>query len=229
MIFPPGRKSRMPIVAVTGSGQRADVVVRVERFVGQTIAAVSSASERGIFHRGRRITTSNPSDSANIRALLLHPNAEAAIFEIHPAQASSEGIGCERCDVVVVMDADEEATLQGAIALVRAVPPSGTAVLPANGSGLAELTAACRGAVLLCSTEGETAAIQVHRASGGRAVFLSGNQLVLAIGSASDVIELQSSRTAFATLKSVVLPAVAATWAAGFSLGSLRTDSGESE
>ena len=229
MIYPPGRKSRMPIIAVTGSGQRADVVVRVERFVGQTIAAVSSASERGIFHRGRRITSSSPSDSSNIRALLLHPNAEAAIFEIHPAQASSEGIGCERCDVVVVIDTDDETTLPGAIALVRAVPSSGTAVLPTSSTGLAQLTAACRGAVLLCSTEGETVAIQEHRASGGRAVFLSGNQLVLAIGSACDIIELQSSRTAFATLKSVVLPAVAATWAAGFSLDSLRTDSSANE
>ncbi len=229
MIFPPGRKSRMPIIAVTGSGQRADVVLRVERFVGQTIVAVSSASERGIFHRSRKITISNPSDAANIHALLLHPNAEAAIFEIHPTQASSEGIGCERCDVVVVMDTDDETTLRGATALVRAVPPSGTAVLPANGSGLAQLIAACRGAVLLCSTEGETASIQEHRANGGRAVFLNENQLVLAIGTSSDVIELQSSRTAFSTLKSVVLPAVAATWAAGFSLDSLRTDSGEAE
>ena len=150
-------------------------------------------------------------------------------FEIRPNQASAEGIGCERCDVVVVMDTDDETTLQGAIALVRAVPPSGTAVLPANARGLAQLTAACRGAVLLCSTDGETTEIQEHRANGGRAVFLNENQLVLAIGSVCDVIELQSSRTAFATLKSVVLSAVAATWAAGFSLDSLRTDSGEIE
>lgn len=225
MLFPPGRKARMPIISVTGAGDRPAVVARIERFVGQTLPAVSAASTHGLFHAGRRIAPSNRTDEANFKALLLHPYAEAAVIECRPEQALSAGIGYERSDIVVVLEANDELTSRQVTAAVRAVPPGGTLIVPVNCVGLDRLQAACRGSVLLFSIDGETDEIRSHLANGGRAAYLRDNQLVLAVGSAVDVIELQSSRTAYVLMKSAVLAAAAATWAAGFSLSSLRGDS----
>lgn len=224
MIFPPGSKARMPMIAVTGSRDRAEVIARTELLLSQTIPAVSSASTLGIFHRGKRIATNNASDAANILALLLHPKAEAAVFESHPDQASAKGLGCERCDVAIVTRVDDEATLLGAIATVRAVPPGGTAVLPADSEFLPRLIAACRGTALLFSGDGETEVIREHRNNGGLAAFVADHQLVLAVGSSADVIEVQSGRAVFENLETITLPSAAATWAAGFSLATLRSD-----
>lgn len=225
MLFPPGRKARLPIITVTGSGDRAAVVTRIERFVSQTLPAVSSASTQGIFHQGQRIAPPNRTDEANFKAVLLHPFAEAAVIEARPEHALASGMGYERSDIVVILEANDELTSRQVTAVVRAIPPGGTLIAPVNCVGLERLTAACRGSVLLMSPDGETDAIRRHLSAGGRAVYLRDNQLVLAVGSAIDDIELQSSRTAYVVMKTAVLAAAAATWAAGFSLSSLRGDS----
>ncbi len=225
MLFPPGRKARIPIICVTGTGDRAAVVARIDRLVGQTLSAISAASTHGLFHAGRRIAPANRTDEANFKALLLHPYAEAAVIECRPEQALSAGIGYERSDIVVVLEANDELTSRQVTAAARAVPPGGTLVVPVNCVGLDRLCAACLGSVLLLSIDGETDAIRSHLANGGRAAYMRDNQIVLAVGSAVDVIDVQSSRTAYVLMKSAVLAAVAATWAAGYSLSSLRGDS----
>lgn len=225
MLFPAGRKARVPIITVSGTGDRAGVVTRIERFVSQTVPAISSASTQGIFHQGKRIASPNRTDEANFKALLLHPFADAIVIESRPEQALASGVGYERSDIVVILEANDELTARQVTPAVRAVPPGGTLIVPVNCCELDRLKAACRGSVLLISTEGETDSIREHLANGGRAAYLRENQLVLAVGTAVDEIDLQSSRTAYVLMKAAVLAAAAATWASGYSLDGLRSDS----
>ncbi len=221
MIFPPGTRSRIPLIAVTGSGERAEAVEAIAKLIGSGIPAVSSASVRGIFHRGSRISESNKSDAKNILALLLHPRAEAAVFECHPEQARASGIGCERCDVTLVLAADDEVVHQGAIAAIRAVPADGTAVMPAGSPGLAQLASACRGSVLLFGSDEQDPKLREHRASGGRVAYVAKGQVVLATGGVEETIALPAAAGCEAS-STTPLPLLAAAWAAGVAPAKLR-------
>lgn len=219
MIFPPGAQSRIPLIAVTGSGERAEAVEAIAKLIGSGIPAISSASARGIFHRGSRIAESNKSDAKNILALLLHPRAEAAVFECHPEQARASGIGCERCDVTLVLAADDEVSQQGAIAAIRAVPVDGIAVVPAASPALAQLKSACRGSVLLFGGDGQDSTLREHRANGGRVAYVAKGLVVLAAGGVEETIVLPTGREASATTP---LPLLATAWAAGVAPAMLR-------
>lgn len=225
MLFPANRQSRIPIISVTGSGDRSGVVARIERLVGHTIPAVVTGSTSGLFFKAKRFASPQARDEAHFKALLMHPYGEVIVIECRPEQLQTSGMGYERSDIVVVLEAPDELTTQQVIPSVRAVPVGGTLIVPVNAVGLNRLKSACRGTVLLFSIDGTNDTIQAHLADGGRAVYLQDNQLILAVGSAMDVIELQSSRTAYQLKKTAAVAATAATWACGYSLAALREDS----
>lgn len=210
LIFPNEARARMTLLGVTGSGPRSQVVSVVSTHLTQSVPNVSAASTAGVFHRGRRIAACGKWDTANVQALLMHPKAEAAVFESRPDQARARGIGCERCDVVVVTPTDDPRDLLGAIATVRAVPTDGTAVLPAECLELDQLIAACRGTVVLYAADPAHPRLRTHRASGGRIVFLDGRRVMLGHGTLSSPSPHDPTTFGTHDLQTVILPAIAA-------------------
>ena len=110
--------------------------------------------------------------------------------------------------------------------VVDIVLPGGTAVLNADDPLVVGMAEYCKGSVLFFSRDATNAALTVHRASGGRAVFVQDESLHLAEGETarhlcalSEVSLPLSGHFAF-NLENV-LASVGAAWAGGLSDASI--------
>ena len=119
-------------------------------------AAFRSWQGEGVRIAGRPVPSDAATDCQRVRALLLHPRVEAAVFESQPQEAAARGMGCSRCDVVIVTAESGQsaaASIDGIVAAVRAVPPGGVALIdPASGL-FDRLAAVCRGQVVEFTSE----------------------------------------------------------------------------
>jgi cyanophycin synthetase len=156
MLFEAGATGRVPMVAVTGMGDRAAIVAQVEQLWREAGMDCGAATREGVRIAGRSVPSDALTDCQRVRALLLHPRVEAAVFESQPQEAAERGMGCSRCDVVIVTAESNRSPAQaidGIVAAVRAVPSSGVVLLePASGL-FDRLAAVCRGRVVELTSE----------------------------------------------------------------------------
>jgi hypothetical protein len=192
-LFPYGCDGRIPIVAVTGGRAPS---------AGQCLAAlltdagyrVGRASRDGVFLAGRKINLEGASVYEKARAVLRNPVIDVAVLESDAHDLMRDGLGCDRCDVVLVTDSPEAEYLsdsaggdaeemdQAWIALLHALRPDGKVVLNADDppSFPSALQSADR--LIWYAETSNNARLSSHRAAGGSAVFLCKDSLVVARG-----------------------------------------------
>ncbi len=229
LMFPGGADGRIPIVGIAGGSEASQIGLliagllrKLGRRVGITLGCeVSVDGQRPYLLRGL--------DQDRIRSLLLHPCVEAAIFESQPDEARAHGLGCERCDVSVLSSLasanaskSDEDLLLGVLPLVHAVPPEGAVIVPVDAPHIDQLLAACRGHMLLYSTEGETARLREHQVRGGRVAFFLHDSLILGTGPNAFFLPLKGIESSGPIVREHWLPAVAAAWSAGVPVELLR-------
>lgn len=124
MLFPPGRRSRVATVAITGTGETADAAHRLAHLLAAEGRHVGLAAERRVHIDGRRTGPARLTAPAAARMILLDPNVDVAVLEIAPEDVLTHGLGCDAFDVALVVNApqadaaeDPEATCE-AIRLV---------------------------------------------------------------------------------------------------------------
>ena len=127
--------------------------------------------------------------------MLLHPEVDAAVFEVARGGILREGLGFDRCQVAVVTNlgqgdhlglnyitsVEELAVLKRVI--VRNVAPGGYAVLNAADPNVAAMAAACPGHVIFFSADRSHPVMATHRAQGKRTVFVDQDAVVASEGS----------------------------------------------
>lgn len=225
LMFPGGEDGRIPIIGLTGGPEAADIgrlIAALLRKIGRRIG-MAVGGELQV--DGQRPYVLRGSDQDRIRSLLLHPRVEAAIFESHSEEALAIGLGCERCDVVVLSSlasSDQTTSIAGVLPLVHSVPLEGAAIIPATAPHIDQLLSACRGHTLLYSTEGETTLLRNHQARGGRVAFFLHNSLILGTGPNAFFLPLKGLESSGPIVREHVLPAVAAAWSAGVPVELLR-------
>jgi cyanophycin synthetase len=131
---------------------------------------------------------------------LLNPRVEAAVLETARGGILREGLGFDRCDVAVVTNIGEgdhlglsEIHTLEKLALVKrtivdVVAPSGSAVLNAADPLVAGMAPKCPGSVIYFALDGGNPILSAHVASGGRAVFVRHEAVVLAQGDEETVL-----------------------------------------
>ncbi len=104
MLFPKGTPSRVPIVAVTGTGDTRTTA----RMLAQTLEAnghhVGLSVKRRVYIGGRRTGPSRLAAPAAARMILLDPDVDVAVLEITPNEVLRHGLGCDAIDVSLVVD-----------------------------------------------------------------------------------------------------------------------------
>lgn len=171
----------------------------------------------------------------------MNRRVEAAVIENGGLTIVSEGLAYDRCQVGIVTGIDAQAripefeidTPEQMYTVLRTqvdvVLSGGAAVLDAGDPLVAKMASLCDGEVIFFDTGAGSAAVQAHLASGGRAVLVRAERIVLAEAEASrPLIEL--SRLALDTPAEPgaahrlddVLAAVGAAWALGVSPESMR-------
>lgn len=225
LMFPGGENGRIPVVGIAGGSDASQVGLLIAGLLRRLGRRIGIALGSEISVDGQRPYLLRGTDQDRIRSLLLHPRVEAAIFESHAEEALAVGLGCERCDVVVLANlasAGDAVLIDGVLPLVHAVPPEGAAIIPATAPHIDQLLSACQGHTLLYSTAGETARLRDHQARGGRVAFFLLDSLILGTGPNAYFLPLKGIESNGPIAREHLLPAVAAAWSAGVSVELLR-------
>jgi cyanophycin synthetase len=103
-LFPPGTRSRIPIVAVTGTNGKSTVVRMVARIAREMGKTVGLTNTTGVYVDDERVLEADASGPKSARMVLRDPTVEVAVLETARGGMLREGLAFDRCDVGVVLN-----------------------------------------------------------------------------------------------------------------------------
>ncbi|GAB1386276.1 cyanophycin synthetase [Melaminivora sp.] len=204
-----GGAGRIPLVGIAGSTQGNAFIARLTGWLLQLSGKLTGvACSEGMFLANRRTQSASAAHWAGAHRLLTNRLAQAAVIQTTARSILDEGLAYDRCLVGVVTDmggfeqlADHDITDISQMRRVLrtqidVVLDQGAGVLNADDERVAELAELCDGEVLLYSLQAEHPRLAAHRAAArspggsgeGRAVFVRGQQVILATGASERVL-----------------------------------------
>lgn len=231
MMYADGNDGRIPVVAVAGTNGKTTTVRLTAHLLAASGLRVGMTNTDGVYIDDQRIDTGDCSGPKSARNVLLHPDVDAAVFETARGGVLREGLAFDRCQVAVVTNigmgdhlglsyistVEDLAVVKRVI--VDNVAPNGFAVLNAADPIVARMADSCRGSVIFFAADGRLPAMAAHRARGQRVVFVDGDAIVAAQGSAEQRYPLaEIPLTANGSIGFQVenaMASIAAAWALG--------------
>jgi cyanophycin synthetase len=157
----------------------------------------------GVYIDGRQTDSGDCSGPRSARNVLMHPDVDAAVFEVARGGVLREGLGFDRCQVAVVTNigvgdhlglnyittVEDLAVLKRVI--VQNVATTGYAVLNAADPIVAAMAPACPGKIIFFASDRHHPVMATHRAQGHRTVYVDGDSIVASEGSWRETIHLR--------------------------------------
>lgn len=239
-LFPNGDSGRIPVVGITGSGGTTEVAHMVAEFLRLGGKSTGLACGDGLFLDRRQVVTGDCGNWQCATRVLMNRSVEAAVLENGADVILGQGLAYDRCQVGVVTRIEPTRhfgryyieqpgqVFQVLRSQVDVVLPDGVAVLHAADPLVAEMAPLCDGEVIFFAIEPALPVITEHRARGGRAVFVRGNELILATAGEESPLLPLAAIPFIADARSDqhlenILAAVATAWALGIALHVIRT------
>lgn len=183
MLFPRGRPSRVPIVAVTGTNGKTTTSRMIAHIMKTSGRRVGLTTTDGISIDGTPIMTGDMSGPTSARMVLKNPTIDYAVLETARGGILRSGLGYDRCDIGVVTNISGDhlglkgVDTLGELARVKAVVPAsvlrdGASVLNADNEWTVEMTRVARGEIIFFSMNEDNPVIREHLRERGRAVLL---------------------------------------------------------
>lgn len=238
-LFAHGDDGRVPVVAVTGTNGKTTVTRLIAHLLTASGLRCGMTNTDGVYVDGRQTDSGDCSGPKSARNVLMHPDVDAAVFEVARGGVLREGLGFDRCQVAVVTNVgsgdhlglnyittvEDLAVLKRVI--VQNVAPTGYAVLNAADPIVAAMAPTCPGNVIFFAADRHHPLMATHRAQGKRTVYVDGNAIVAAEGAWRERVLLQhvpltrSGSISFQVEN--VMAAVAAAWAVGLQWETLKS------
>lgn len=186
MLFPPGSKARIPIVAVTGTNGKTTTVRMVAHILKMNGERVGLTTTDGIYIDNELYMRGDMTGPWSARVVLKDPTVDAAVLETARGGILREGIGWDRCDVGCVLNIASDhlgqrgvETLEDLAEVKRLVvelaQDDGASVLNADDPLVAAMAEHAEGRIIYFSMHGgENASdlVRKHITDGGCAVVL---------------------------------------------------------
>ncbi|MCC6791383.1 MAG: cyanophycin synthetase [Thermomicrobiales bacterium] len=183
MLFPPGARSRVPIVAVTGTNGKTTTVRMIAHIMRTAGKRVGMTTTDGIYIDGTQILAGDMSGPTSAKMVLKNPTIDYAVLETARGGILRSGLGFDRCDIAVVTNVtSDHLGLAGVdtladLARVKTVVPQsvfrdGVSVLNADNEWTADMARLARGEIIFFSMQEENAVLREHLRARGRAVVL---------------------------------------------------------
>lgn len=190
-LFPAGDDGRIPVVAVTGTNGKTTTTLLIASAFQAAGYKTGVATTEGVFIGTERVDKDDCTGYWSARAVLSSPLVEVAILETARGGILKRGLGFDRCEVAVVLNVtadhlgqdgintiEDLARVKGVIAKAayRAV------VLNAEDEYCVGMASHAGPGVeiLYFSCDENNSVLQAHLKQGGRAVYLSNGEVVLA-------------------------------------------------
>ena len=238
-LFAPGDDGRVPVVAVTGTNGKTTTTRLITHLLAASGLRCGMTNTDGVYINGRQTDSGDCSGPKSARNVLMHPDVDAAVFEVARGGILREGLGFDRCPVAVVINigagdhlgANHVTTVQDLAVIKRVivqnVAPSGYAVLNAADPIVAAMAAVCPGKVIFFAADRHHPLMAAHRAQGKRTVYVDGNALVAAEGAWRERVPLQNIPLtrggSIGFQVENVMAALAAAWAIGVIWDTLKS------
>lgn len=238
-LFAAGDDGRIPVLAVTGTNGKTTTARLINHLLASSGLRTGMTNTDGVYVDGRQTDSGDCSGPRSARNVLLHPEVDAAVFEVARGGILREGLGFDRCQVAVVTNlgqgdhlglnyitsVEELAVLKRVI--VRNVAHGGYAVLNAADANVAAMAAGCPGSVIFFAADRSHPVMATHRAQGKRTVFVDQDAVVASEGSWRERVPLQgvpiTRNGTIGFQVDNVMAAVAAAWAVGLDWDTIRS------
>ena len=238
-LFPAGDNGRVPVIAVTGTNGKTTTTRLIAHLLAASGLRTGMTNTDGVWVHGRQTDSGDCSGPKSARNVLMHPDVDAAVFEIARGGVLREGLGFDRCEVAVVTNigsgdhlglnyittVEDLAVLKRVV--VQNVAPTGYAVLNAADPIVADMAASCPGKVIFFAADRHHPLMATHRAQGHRVVYVDGPVLVAAEGARVERIPLHgipiTRGGSIGFQVENAMAAVAAAWAAGVNWDTLKS------
>jgi cyanophycin synthetase len=108
MLFPRGQRSRVPIIAITGTNGKSTTARMVKHILRYTGCNVGLTSTAGVYVNDALINPGDATGPRSARMVLRDPTVEVAVFETARGGMLREGLAFERSDIGAFLNVAED-------------------------------------------------------------------------------------------------------------------------
>ena len=108
MLYPPGKESRIPIIAVTGTNGKTTTTRLIAHIVKNKGFKVGFTTSDGIYIQNHMMEKGDTTGPLSAEYILKDPTVEFAVLETARGGILRSGLGFGRCDVAVITNIQED-------------------------------------------------------------------------------------------------------------------------
>jgi len=238
MLYPPGRDSRIPIVAVAGTNGKTTTTRLIAHMARMKGHKVGYTTTDGVYIQNRLLVSGDCTGPASAEFVLKDPTVDFAVLESARGGLLRAGLGFKNCDIGIVTNvAADHLGLKGIhtieqLARVKGVIPetvfpNGYAILNADDDLVYEMRSGVKSNVALFSLDENNPRMIKHAKAGGLAAVYENGYITICKGTwkmrvakAINVPLTFEGKAVFMIQN--VLPAVLAGYIRGFSIEDIK-------